>query len=147
MDALHGRWLNGCSIRLVSVHVVHPYILTVTTQECCEQFCSPGGNTPQSSSCTATYLPSLKLSKLDEPDMLEKRGRAHKWCTPMDPFTLPSKSRRSARTYIQQLSGDTECSPEDLPEAMNNREERRERVRDIHAGGTTRWYMYIYTYI
>ena len=36
----------------------------------CEQFwTSPGGNTPQSSSCTATYLPSGKLSKLDEPDM------------------------------------------------------------------------------
>ena len=31
---------------------------------------------------------------------------------------------------------DTGCSPEDLPEAMNDREEWRERIRDIHAGGT-----------
>ena len=27
-----------------------------------------------------------------------------------------------ARTYIQQLCEDTRCSPEDLPEAMNDRE-------------------------
>ena len=29
---------------------------------------------------------------------------------------------RTARTYIQQLFADTGCSPEDLPEAMDNRE-------------------------
>ena len=32
-----------------------------------------------------------------------------------------AKAGRLARTYIQQLSEDTECSPEDLPEAMNDR--------------------------
>ena len=37
----------------------------------------------------------------------------------------------------QQLCEDTGCSPEDLPEAMNDREKWRERVRDIRAGGTT----------
>ena len=45
-----------------------------------------------------------------------------------------------ARTYLQQLCEDTGCSPEDLPEAMNNREEWWERVRDIRAGGTTWWW-------
>ena len=30
---------------------------------------SPGGNTPQGTNYTATYLPSRKLSKSDEPDM------------------------------------------------------------------------------
>ena len=30
-----------------------------------------------------------------------------------------------------------ECSPEDQPEAMNDREKWRERVRDIRASGTT----------
>ena len=29
---------------------------------------------------------------------------------------------RPARTYIQQLCKDTGCNPEDLPEAMNDRE-------------------------
>ena len=52
-----------------------------------------------------------------------------------------AKAGRPARTYIQQLCEDTVCSPEDLPEAMNDREKWRERVRDIRAGGTTRWWM------
>ena len=47
------------------------------------------------------------------------------------------KAGRPARTYIQQLCEDTGCSPEDLPEAMNDREKWRERVRDIRASGTT----------
>ena len=44
-----------------------------------------------------------------------------------------AKSGRPARTYIQQLCEDTGCCPEDLPRAMNDREEWRERVRDIRA--------------
>ena len=48
-----------------------------------------------------------------------------------------AKAGRPARTYIQQLCEDTRCSPEDLPEAMNDREKWRERVRDIRAGDTT----------
>ena len=48
-----------------------------------------------------------------------------------------AKAGRPARTYIQQLCEDTGCSPEDLPEAMNDREKWRERVRDICASGTT----------
>ena len=48
-----------------------------------------------------------------------------------------AKAGRPARTYIQQLREDTGCSPEDQPEAMNNREKWRERIRDIRASGTT----------
>ena len=48
-----------------------------------------------------------------------------------------AKAGRPARTYIQQLCEDTGCSPEDMPEAMNDREKWRERVRDIRASGTT----------
>ena len=48
-----------------------------------------------------------------------------------------AKAGRPARTYIQQLCEDTGCSPEDLPEATNDREKWRERVRDIRASGTT----------
>ena len=50
-----------------------------------------------------------------------------------------AKAGRSAPTYIQQLCEDTGCSPEDLSEAMNDRERWRERVRDIHADGTRWW--------
>ena len=49
-----------------------------------------------------------------------------------------AKAGQPARTYIQQLCEDTGCSPDDLPEAMNDWEEWRERVRDIPAGGMTR---------
>ena len=48
-----------------------------------------------------------------------------------------AKAGRPAQTYIQQLCEDTGCSPEDLPEVMNNRERWQERVRDIRAKGTT----------
>ena len=47
-----------------------------------------------------------------------------------------AKAGRPARTYIQQLCEDTGCCPEDLPWAMNDREEWRERVRDIRAAST-----------
>ena len=50
-----------------------------------------------------------------------------------------AKSGRPVRTYIQQLCEDTGYSPEDLPEAMNDREKWRERVRDIRATSTTWW--------
>ena len=52
-----------------------------------------------------------------------------------------AKAGWPARTFIQQLCEDTGCSPEDLPEVMNNREKWRERVRDIHAHDTTWWWM------
>ena len=55
------------------------------------------------------------------------------------PTYSQAKAGRPAGTYIQQLCEDTGCNPEDLPEAMNNREKWRERVRDIRAGGTTWW--------
>ena len=48
-----------------------------------------------------------------------------------------AKAGRPARTYIQQLCEDMGCCPEDLPRMMNDREECRERVRDIRATSTT----------
>ena len=42
-----------------------------------------------------------------------------------------AKAGRPARTYIQQLCEDTGCCPEDLPRAMNDREEWRERGSGI----------------
>ena len=51
-----------------------------------------------------------------------------------------AKAGRPARTYIQQLCEDTGCCPEDLPRAMNDREEWRERVRDIRDASTIWWW-------
>ena len=59
----------------------------------------------------------------------------------------PTHSRANAgrppRT-IQQLCEDTGCCPEDLPEAMNDREMWRERVRDIRVTSTTWWGWWLY---
>ena len=51
-----------------------------------------------------------------------------------------AKAGRPAWTYIQQLCEDTGCCPEDLPRARNDREEWRERVRDICATSATWWW-------
>ena len=48
-----------------------------------------------------------------------------------------SKAGRPAQTFIQQLCDDTGCNPEDLLEAMNDRETWRKRVWDIRASRTT----------
>ena len=55
-----------------------------------------------------------------------------------------AKAGRPARTYIQQLCEDTGCCPEDLPRAMNDREEWRERVRDIRATSARWWWWWWY---
>ena len=57
-----------------------------------------------------------------------------------------AKAGLPARTYIQQPCEETVCSPEDLPEAMNDREKWRERVRDIRASGTTWWWWCLVKY-
>ena len=51
-----------------------------------------------------------------------------------------AKAGWPARTYIQQFCADKGCSPEDLPEAMDDREGWRERVRDILADGVMWWW-------
>ena len=51
-----------------------------------------------------------------------------------------AKAERPARTCIQQLCADTECSYEDLPEAMDNRELWWERGRNILADSVTWWW-------
>ena len=59
---------------------------------------------------------------------------------PWIPSLGRAKAGRPARTYIQQLCEDTGCNPGDLPEAMNDREGWRERIRDIRADSMTRWW-------
>ena len=54
-----------------------------------------------------------------------------------------AKGGRPARTYIQQLCEDTGCCPEDLPRDMNDREEWRERVRDICATSAIWWWVFL----
>ena len=58
-----------------------------------------------------------------------------------------AKAGRPAGTYIQQLCEDTGCCPEDLPKAMNDWEEWRERVRDIRATSARWWWWWWWWYV
>ena len=59
----------------------------------------------------------------------EKQERTHRRRSPMDPFTWTCNVGRTERTYLQQLCTDTGCHLEDLPGAMDDRGEKRERER------------------
>ena len=61
------------------------------------------------------------------------------------PSVWPSKKQddQLKHTYSSYV-GITGCNPEDLPEAMNDREKWRERVRDIRASGMTWWWWLVY---
>ena len=115
--------------------------MTATTQECCEQYwTSSGGSTTESNSCTFTYHPSRKLSKLDELDMQDTAGEVG---MKLVIEILLAKVGRPAQAYIQQHCADTGCNPEDLPGAMDDRDVWQERVRDICADGA-KWWWWIY---
>ena len=63
------------------------------------------------------------------------------------PTHCRAKAGRPARTYIQQLCEDTGCCPEDLPEAMNDREKCRETVRGYPCLQHYMMMMMIYVFI
>ena len=60
---------------------------------------------------------------------------------------VQAKAERLARTYTQQFCLDTGCSPEELLEAMNDREGWRESVSDIRADGATWWWCWWWSII
>ena len=104
----------------------------------------------QGTNYKATCLPSRKLSKLDEPNTQNTCWRSRDELIsdvlPWTPSYGWAKAGRPIQTYVQQLCEDTGYSPEDLPEAMSDREKWRERVKDIRFYGKT-WWWYIYIYI
>ena len=100
---LYGRWLNIWRKSFIA-----------STQECCEQYwASPGANTPQNSSYTATYHHNENIQ------IRRNRHAGHCWRNKDEPLSdilqwTPShgwaKAGRPARTYIQQLCGDTDIA-------------------------------------
>ena len=56
-----------------------------------------------------------------------------------------AKAGWPARTYLKQLWANMGCNPEDLLEAMDDREGWRERVRVICVDGMT-WWWWLYNY-
>ena len=93
-----------------------------------------------SSSCMGTNHPSRKLK------IRRTRHAGHCWKSRDElisyvllwtPSHGRAKAERTVRTYIQQLCADTGCDPEDLPDAMDDRERWQERVRGICSDGST----------
>ena len=89
---------------------------------------------PQQVLCTATCPLSRKSIQVRRTrhagHCWRSRDETHKRCTLMDPHTWPRKSRtdQHERTFSSYVRN-TGCCPEDLPRAMNDREEWRERVK------------------
>ena len=100
-------------------------------------------STSKGTNYTATCLLSRKLSKLDETMHARHCWRSRNELTSGVFLWTPTygrgKAGRPARTYSScaRMAG---CSPEDLPEAINEREKWRERVRYIRARGMTWWW-------
>ena len=119
MDAPHGRWQNAWR-----------KVYMETIKECYELFWTkPGSNTPQNA---ATYLPSQKS------DELEKQGQNHKRLSFMDPNTWTHQCWPICKDL--QLCMDIGCGLEDLPEAMGDRDNWRENVREICSVDATWWW-------
>ena len=97
------------------------------TQECCEQYWTiPGDKTPTRHQLYSHLPPIMKTIQVRW-----TRHTGHCWRSRDElisdvllwtPTYGRAKAGRPAWTYIQQLCEDTGCSPEDLPEAMNDRE-------------------------
>ena len=97
------------------------------TQECCVQSWQVLAATPHK---TPTVRPPAPITKTIQ--VRRTRHAGHCWRSRDElirdvllwiPTHGRAKAGRPARTYIQQLCEDTRCCPEDLPRAMNDREE------------------------
>ena len=133
MDALLGRWLNGWRRSWTAI-----------TQEFCEQYwTSPGGNTPQNTNYTATYIPSRKLSKSDELDMHDTAGEAGTSSLVMYSHGPPHMAEQKQDDLLEHIYSSyvriRDIALKTCRRPMNDREKWRERVRDIRACGTSWW--------
>ena len=62
--------------------------LTATTQECCEKYWTSPPNKAAAIRPPTTHHENYRnLTNQTCRTLMEKLGRAHKWCTPVDPFT------------------------------------------------------------
>ena len=57
------------------------------------------------------------------------------------------KAWQPARTYIQHLYADKGCRLEDPPGAMDDKDGMQEGVKEIHAGGATKWWWIFHLFL
>ena len=99
----------------------------------------------QDANCTATCLLSWKLFKLDEPDMQDTAGEAGTNSSVMYSLWTPTHGRAKAGRPSTKHTFSSYVRIQDVVlktclGVMNDREEWRERVRDIRATSTTWWW-------
>ena len=90
-------------------------------------------------------LPSWKLLKLDEPDMLDTAGEigTSSWAMySCRPLHMDEQRQDVQLEPTYSSSANTGRSPEDLPKPMDDREVWRETVRNIHADSATWWLLW-----
>ena len=115
--------------------------LSTRVSQCWEQYwSSPGSNTPQDTSCTATCLPSRKLYELDEPDTQDTAGEARTNSSVMYSYGPSHMAKQKQDDLLKHTYSSYVRIREDLPKTINDRERWQERVRDICASGTTWWW-------
>ena len=117
----------------IYIYIISPYFIYIWT--------CPGGSTPKKQQLYDHLPPITKTIQV-------RRTRHAGYCWKIrdelirdvllwTPSHGRAKSGRPAQAYIQQLSANMGCRPEDLPEAMDDRQGWREGVRDIRADSLT----------
>ena len=126
MDAPHGRWLS-----------VWRKSLTAIVQECYELYWTNPNPTKQQ---LYSHLPPIsKTIQIRRTRYAGHCGRSKDKLI-MDVFQWTSSHVRARIWHqVELICTDTRCSMEDLPGAMDDWDEWRERVREICASGTTWW--------
>ena len=77
------------------------------------------------------------IRKLVEPDTQGTAGEARTNSSVMYSYGPPDMAKQKQDDQLEHTCEDTGCSPEDLPEAMNDREKWPENFRDNRDSGTT----------
>ena len=134
MDAPHGRWLNRWR-----------KILTANYTRMLRAILNKSWRQHPTKQQLYGHLPPItKTIKIGRTRHAEHSWRSRDELKSNVLLWTPSHGRakagRPVRTYMQHLSADTGCSPEDLPKAMDNREVWRKRVRNFRADSATRWW-------
>ena len=102
--------------------------LTEIVQECWELYwTNPGSNISQNSSCTTTYHSSLKQFQSDKQDMQDTAGRVR-----ANSYMVFSSGPHHTEEQVlnDRLCMEKGCSPEDLPNTMDDRDYWQERERE-----------------
>ena len=110
---------------------------TVRTQECCGlSSIYPGRNTQLNNAYTVIFHLSLMSSKKGEHDCWRSKDEIISDVLLWTPKHGHTRVGRPYKTYIKQICEDIGCQSEDLPRAMEDRADWRERVWKIRAIST-----------